>query len=252
MVNITGGYIPKPANISAVVQQAAASAAPKGFFNMMVGGIHLWILAFCIVSMCMLVGVMIYLFREKLNEKFLKLTKPERVIKVVIHYPNGMYRNLWRVLPERKNLKIGKGLYNFDQDLMIRQVQDLLPDQEPPAWMMPPAPKPAEISKSRKIMIKADGFDYVYAQDLQLKSRWSKYPEIHYVSGSPNPIDWRRTHGDIALSAIDQADLQENDLFIKLLSHSITDMKINMLMIIMIVNVLISAYLALKISGVIK
>ena len=56
---------------------------------------------------------LIFLFKEKINEKYIKFFYPESIIKIFIHYPSGLYKKIYRIIQnqlyfKKKHSKINK------------------------------------------------------------------------------------------------------------------------------------------------
>jgi len=220
-----------PQNITHIAANISAGnfnafTAQKGFFSIMWGGIHLWVIAFCVLAMCMLFGVLIYVFKEWINFQILKLTKPQKLIKIVMHYPGMMFGIFWRTIPLKNKFKIGDEKYYFNKAALTRQQLQNMTDAE---------------HQEFKFII--GGKPYNYQPQFRIKYRWSQFPEIHYIYGCPDPISWQIKPGATNLSALEDARLEDSDLFMQLIAAEMVEKLMPIIMILLII--IIAGVLAL-------
>jgi hypothetical protein len=217
---------------------AAPAAAKQGFFSIMIGDVHLWVLLFCAVSMFMLIGVMAYVFRELLLFTWLRIRKPQKLIKIFIHYAGGMETIHYRTIPKSKKFDIDGENYYYDASAMTRdrlQKKLLTPDME-----------------HEKFEYIIDGKRYSYDSDMRVKYRWDKYPKLHYFHGNPNPIDWAKSYETGKLSSYEDSQMDEANLFVQLLKYSETKQMMIFLLIMLFICIAVSGATALKVFGVFK
>ena len=231
--NITKPIIKSALLINQTIAKAA-TPAPTGFFNIMWGSVHMWIYLFIIASMLMLAGVMLYVFREWFNLKWLELTKPHKLLKILIHYPGGMVTKHYRPIPLRHKFEMGSENYYFDKAAIAKyQLQD--PDLE---------------HEHFKFIV--DGKAYEYESSLRIKYRWDSYPELHYFYGNPYPVNWSQSYEAGKLNSVEDSDMDASNLFTKLLTYSETKQTLEILMILIGICLLITIVNSLKLFNVIK
>jgi hypothetical protein len=217
---------------------AAPPQVEQGFFSIMWGDVHMWVYLFCIFSMLMLIGVMGYVFREWINLKWLQLTKPQKLIKIFIHYAGGMETIHFRTIPKSKKFEIDGENYYYDAASMTRdRLQKSLqtPDME-----------------HEKFEYIIDGKRYSYDSDKRVKYRWDRFPKLHYFHGNPNPIDWAKSYESGKLSSYEDTQMDESNLFVQLLKYSETKQMIIFLLILIVISIAVSGATAMKVFGVFK
>jgi len=199
-------------------------------------GVRVFIWAFLFASFGLFVGVVVYFFREKIKEKYVKIRWPERVIKVIIHYPASQYYSeYWRLVPDKEDFVIGSKTYLYSDPAVLKKNDSY-------------AFKDKDLIK-----IKVWGKEYVLDKNYRLKQRWDRWAEIHYIDGVPNPIDFHNiTESQIKFTSRDLQAFKENDLFQKLLTLQGEKNMLMFLMILGIGNILISLFTLAKTMGWIK
>ena len=171
-------------------------------FSEKIWGVALWIWLYFIINNVTVTGIMIYLFKEKVRKVYYQIKFPEKIIKVVIHYPTGMYRQFYRLIPEEKTFSIDKKRYGFDDKLLIKN-NDFYAHKN---------------YNDNSTTINIKNKTYNFETEAKIKYRWDKYPEIHYFYNVPNPIKFDIEQNEIKFNALQLEEFQENDLFKKLLT----------------------------------
>lgn len=195
-------------------------------------GARLWIWLLFLFSVIAFIGIVLFFFREKIKETWYKVRHPEKVIKVIMHYPNNMFKIFWRLIPVDKQFSINKLNYLYNDKIIERQ-NDIY----------------AKKTENALILI-IEGKKYKLDDFHKIKNRWSKYPEIHYFFNCPNPISYNSKDYKIDITSNQFSELKENDLVSKLLSLSDQDKMLMMLLIFSILNFIASVFIILKIMGV--
>ena len=197
-------------------------------------GARVWLWLYLLLSILMGVGVSIYIFREILRKKWYEVRWPEKIIKVIIHYKSNYYKEFWRLIPEEKFLKIESKIYNYSDDLILRE-NDLLAGK-----------------KDNKIIFRIGNKEYQLNDIYQIKNRWKHYPEIHYFFNSPAPIQFEYDNKKIRLSSYLLEEFKKNDLTGKLLSLKEEKNLLTFLMIMMVINLLATVFIIAKMMGWVK
>lgn len=229
----------KPFNQSMI----AAPEIQKGFFQIMVGEVHLWVILFCALSMMMLIGVLTYVFREWIQLQWLKVTKPQKLIKIFIHYPGAMESIHYRIIPKTRKFNIDGKNYYFSPDAIERDK------------FQNDIPKPDYLKsdlEDEKFKFIIDGKQYEYDADKRIKFRWDRFPKIHYFYDNPIPIDWGKSSHAGKLTSVEDSEMDESNLFVQLLKYSETKQMLLFVLVLVIVCILVSAATALKVFGVLK
>lgn len=199
-------------------------------------GVRVFIWLFFAVAVFLFCFVVLYFFREKLNEKYLKMRWPERVVKVVIHYPGSQYyMEFWRLIPDREDFKLDGKLYLYSDDVVLKQNQSYA------------------YTKEDRLVINIEGKEYNLEGNYKIKRRWDRWAEIHYINNVPNPINFMDIDSSsIKFTSKDLETFKENDLFQKLLS--LTGEK-NMLIFCILLggaNLIASLFIISKLMGWLK
>lgn len=193
-----------------------------------VWNIALWIWFYFFIQVVMIIGIMIYLFRERVRKTYYKVRFPEKLIKVVVHYKTGQYREYWRVIPDEKTFSVGGKRYEFSDKSLIKENEFFT------------------VNETDKTIIKAGNKKYLLEDELKIKKRRGKYPEIHYFYNVPSPIRFDYSGKDIKLSSAQLEEFQENDLFKKLLTLREEQRLLLFILIISMIGALASILVALK------
>jgi hypothetical protein len=179
----------------------------------------------------MLIGVLIWFYKELIRKKYYEIRFPEKLIKVVIHYKGGMYKRYWRLVPDDNIFNIGQKQYQFD-DKQILKDNDFY-----------------SRSVAGKEKLKIEGKEYDLIQSFAIKYRWEKYPELHYFYNCPLPIMYDLNTKSIKFTSAQLNLFKENDLFNKLLTLKDDANIIMILLVLGVINALISAFILAKSMG---
>ena len=188
-------------------------------------GVRIWILFYLGLSVIMFGGVMIYFFREKLRKKYYEIRFPEKLLKVVIHYKSGMFKEYWRLVPDLEYFVIEKKQYQFDSKHILKENDFFLRG-------IPP-----------KQIVKIEGKEYQFDNLFQLKNRWTKYPEVHYFYNSPMPLSFDMSKGKIEFSSQQLEEFKQNDLFRKLLTLDTEKSFLTFILLLNIINLMASGFI---------
>jgi len=205
-----------------------------GFFTGLFLGVRIWIWLYFLFSMFMGLFVAIYFFKERIKRKYYEIRYPEKLIKTVIHYKSGMFKEYWRIIPDDNFLKCEGKIYNFLNTNLIKG-NDLFIDKE-----------------KDKSKIQINGNTYELKDFSIIKKRWRKYPEIHYFFNSPNPIFFDVGKKKVDLSSKQLESFKENDLFAKLLTMETEKRILTILLIMMIINTIGTILIFAKLMGWLK
>ena len=198
-----------------------------------------WILYCFIGSIFFFLFCIGWAYQETIKFWVLKTFKPERLIKVVMHYPNNDLKNFWRLIPEDDLLSIGHEKYIYGrEELSTIKDKFILKNKD----------------ESRYVLI--DGVNYDFNVLCLEKKRFDKFPEIHYIFGNPLPIDFtyftkKKADGVsvVDLSARQLEMLKKNDLFAKLLRLDVEQNLMTFIIIIGIINICATGFVIAKMMG---
>jgi len=209
--------------------------AEVSFFNTVYFGVRLWLWLYLFFSILMGILVTIFFFREKIKRKYYELRYPEKLIKVIVHYKSGMFKEYWRIIPDDDIIKAENKFYSFsDTQLLTISSKETLATKS---------------DKDDYMNITIDKIKYQLSDKHLLKKRWRYYPEIHYLFNVPAPVVFNVKNKRIELSAKQLEEFNENNLFAKLLN---ADMEKNMLRILFFVvmgNILGTGFIIAKMMG---
>lgn len=199
-------------------------------------GIRVFIWVFLAVSFLMLIGILLYYFREKIQEKYIKYRFPEKVIKVIIHFPGSQYyKEYWRMIPDKEDFSIGKNTYLFSDSAIIKQNDTYAYNSE------------------NSLKIRVDDREYNLSKNYRIKRKDKRWSEIHYTYAIPNPINFKDITGtEIKFTSRDLELFKENDLFQKLLTLTGEKNMLMFLMILVIGNLFATLFIIAKLMGWIK
>lgn len=205
-----------------------------GFLTTTFLGVRIWIWFYLVFSMLSFAGVLIWFYRERIKCKYYELRFPEKLIKVVMHYPSKMFRIYWRLIPDEESFTIESKTYSFED-------KSLLKDNELFTYR-----------KDTGHYLKVNKKEYLIDDLLKIKTRWKRYPEVHYFFNKPSPIDFDFTKKKIDISASQLDKFKKSDLFVKLLTLTENKQIIVFAIILGILNLLGIIFLIAKQMGYIK
>ena len=227
-----------------------------GYFDYIILGLPLWI--WNVLMLCLLFGFGVYFIVfpdqfEKLKGTFYTIKNPEKVIKVIIHHDNSLFKVYWRLVPNDDIFIIKKEFYLYDKDSVSKEhdfyvaKHKLIP---PSIWIV----KDLFVKKvDGKQVFKLGGMkEYDFYKFFKIKQKGKKHAEIHYMFNVPTPINFNiSSEGKpkIEFSSVNLKKFKENDLFEKLLKLK-GEMQIMMVLIALLVaNLGVSVFLLSKSMG---
>lgn len=202
------------------------------FINTPLLGARLWIWLLLVATILFIVMVIAIINRERIRAKWLKFRYPERTIKIVIHYPGNMYKVFWRLIPNSDNMILADAKYHFSKKKLIKEAYE---------------------DKADKLDFMLNGKRYEFHKDKRTKAKHSAWPEIHYAYDCVMPLDFTKIDkGQLEVSSTEFKALQENDLWLQLLTMKDTIQQMNIILIMMAINLLGTIFIIGKIMGWIK
>ncbi len=194
-------------------------------------GVRLWILLYLVFSVLIGVAIFLYWKREQIKRVYYQLRFAEKVIKVIVHYKSGLYKIFWRLVPDKDYFEIQGKDYAFD-DKSILKDNDFFSRQY----------------KNREFIL-IDGLKYWLDEQLQIKSKGRKYPEVHYFYNVPHPIKFDYKKKGVEFSSLNLKQFKENDLFTKLLTLQEQKAIIMLMFVIGIINLVGTMFIISKMMG---
>lgn len=197
-------------------------------------GIQLWLWLFLFAVIFGFIIIMCIVFRKSIQRTMYKTFYPEKVLKILIHYPQGYFNDFYRLIPKDKEFLIDGNRYKYDDDYIKKHKEifvNMNADQE-----------------TGNFEIKGNKYNI----DLRKinKKKWNSIPEIHYFYNVSEPIQFNINNKKLELSANQSKELKDNDLFSKLLSLKEEKMEHLLLIILVILNIILSIIIMLKQFGV--
>ena len=201
-------------------------------FSMVILGAKLWIWVYFICSITFMLGTIAYFLREKIRRKYYYIRYPEKLVKVVIHYKNNLYKIYWRLIPRRKQFELLGHIYHY-ADKNILKVNDIFSYSKNDNLIIKIPEK--EIKKGKEIITSYK--EYVIRPNLITKNRWDSFGELHYFYNISEPLSFDISKKKIDFSGEELKQFEENDLFQKMLT--LEDEK-RLMRIVIIVSVITS------------
>ena len=209
------------------------------FLNVIFLGVRVVYWLYFLMSLVCGLIALIYWKREKIKETYYKIRFPEKTIKVVIHYPTGLYKVFWRLIPNQKDFSLEGKRYFYNDDAITKENDFYV-----------------QTRGNQLIARIRDGetvTEYNLDDKLRIKRHGSVYPEIHFVNNIPTPINFKDMDTtDIKFTATDLKEFKENHLFEELLT---LEGKKNLMILIMLIgglNLLVTLFLLAKNMGWLK
>ena len=196
--------------------------------------VRLWILLYFLFSILMLITAICLFYRERIKKFIYGTFRPEELVKVVLFYPNSMFKEFYRLIPSDNQFTISGKIYAFDSKETIKPNDFFIKNK----------------NATQKIII--DGNEYDYFKDNQIKRRWNSETEIHYFFNNPTPIKYETSKKAIELNGHHLEQLKQNDLFGKLLSLQDQNKMLMFVIILVVLNTLISGFVLAKTMGWLK
>ena len=209
-----------------------------GFMTFMTShflGVRVWVWAYFLLAILLGFGVALYWHREKLKKFYYMIRFPEKLLKVMVHYPSGLYKIYWRVIPTDFLFKLENKTYIFDDIALIKKNEIFVDTQKP----------------YNKITIGKK--KYEFDPKILIKSKGSKYPEIHYFFNCPHPFifDFKKLKSaKLKITSQNLKTILENNLVQKLLTLKEEKNLLFIILVLSIANAIATAILVLNDLGV--
>lgn len=194
-------------------------------------GVRVWIWMYLMFSVFLFLFVLIYFYKERIRKKYYEVRWPEKLLKIVIHYKSGYFREFWRLIPENEDFKIEGKLYKYTDKSIIRDNEFYIR------------------KKDFKLIAKVEGKEYNINDKQKLIKRWRSYPELHYFFDVPVPMDFDMTKKVIEFSSEQLQQFKENDLFAKLLRLDTERSMLTFVIVLGVLNLLLSLFIVAKLMG---
>lgn len=195
-------------------------------------GVRLFIWLYLMISMTAFFGGVIYWYRDKIKYHYWKFRFPEKIIRIIIHYPNHIYKECYRLIPTDDSFIVDDLTYFFSDKEIIKS-NDFYSRKD----------------GNRKEYIIIDGINYEIDEALSIKRRKENIPEIHYYFNNPKPIAFEFTKTGEDFTATDLTDFKRNTLFQQLLTLEDTKTILIILIVLVVVNILMSIFIIAKQQG---
>ena len=205
-----------------------------GFLDTIFLGARVWVWLYLLFSVVGMIFALLYFFKERIRRKYYELRFPEKLIKVVMHYKSGFFKEYYRLLPENDEFVLENKTYQFSN-------KQLLKDNEFFS---------RKNSKEEFVLINSK--KYTITESCKIKYRWSKYPEIHYFYNRPQPINFDLSKNQIDFSSKQLHEFKENNLFMKLLMLDAEKTMMNIILMIVVLNIIGTVVLMSKVLGWVK
>lgn len=206
-----------------------------GFLDTTFLGVRYTYWIFFGVSLICGIAVIINYFKENIKEHYYKIRWPEKLIKVIIHYPGNLYKIYWRLIPDRDDFTIDGKSYAYGDQAVLKE-NDFYVRRD-----------------DNKLIVMIDGKAYFLDDEYNIRRKGNSWPEIHYPFNVPYPINFNLIDkSEIKFSAVDMQDFKNNHLFEELLT---LEGKKNLMIFILLIcglNFLVTAFLLAKTMGWLK
>lgn len=178
-------------------------------------------------GVCLLI-ILLIKFRTEIKVMFIRHFYPERVIRLVIHYPNNKYTSEIRMIPEDRFIEIGSLRYYYDKEATLKH-KDMF------GYM--------KKRDKQNLFFNVDNKEYKYdIEKLEKNTKENTELELHYWYNIPTPINFNLEHKSIEISAKQQGDMKRNDLFAKLLTLEDQNMLILIAIIVSAIALLCAGF----------
>lgn len=195
------------------------------FLDQVFWGLHVWVWLLILYSFLVIVGMFLYIYREHIKRNYYEFRFPERMIRVVMHYDTGIYKEFYRLIPDKEIFYIEGKAYRYD-DIAVRKYNDFY-----------------TVKKGDKTIIKVGQKEYDFNTVFSIKKRKKSIVEIHYMSNNPNPVHFNFDTKTAEITSKNMSIFQKNDLFNKLLTISDTGNLMIIILIMVGANMAISFFL---------
>lgn len=197
------------------------------FFNNTFLGVRFFIWLYFMIGVVALGSGLIYWYRETIRRKYYELRFPEKIIKVVIHYKTGIFREYFRLIPDDYTINVDGKSYNYN-DKAILKIEEILKEENKGLYAI------------------IDGKKYPVIKENIIKKRRSNHPEIHFFYNVTTPINYDFEKLNAEFSAKEQQDFKENDLFQKLLTLEDEKKLLKFILIVTIITLLGVGFIVAK------
>lgn len=194
-------------------------------------GARLWIWLFLVFTLLFWGIILVYIFREKIRRQYYNIRYPERLLKIIIHYPNGLYQEKYRVFPDVDHIDIDGKIYYTGKDQIIKK-SDFFVQHD----------KDTEF-------VNIDGNRYLVTKLLGIKTRWDKIIQLHYFYNNPEPIKFDYDTQQIKFTGEQSKQFKKNDLLTKLLTLNDNKGLFVLMFMLILGNLLISGFMLAKQMG---
>jgi hypothetical protein len=79
------------------------------------------IIIYFIISALIFISLLLYIYHDNLKQYYYKLSSPEKLIKIVIYYPTGLYKEFYKLLSRNKEFKIDNDIYFFIEQNIVKK-----------------------------------------------------------------------------------------------------------------------------------
>lgn len=213
--------------------------------------IQLWIWLFLLFSWSTIGFAFLYWKREQVRRIYYSLRFPERAIRIIIHFPNNLYRVYWRLVPSKRILEINRKKYVYDKDQVTKDSEIYITNdgKDKPLMYVVQNLFTKKDHKGNELIKIGDLKPFVFDAKAVLKQKWTKYPEIHYFFNNPFPLQFDVSKVDIEINSEQLKELQENELFSTLLSLKGQKLMFLLIAVMVGVNMLITIFILAKQMG---
>lgn len=219
------------------------------FFELVVFGVRLWIWLYLLFSLFFFGGILVWWKREIIRKIYYQVRFPEKLIKVVIHYPSNLYQVYWRLIPTDKLIKLDKKNYIYDKNQIGKEKDIFIAKQDRDSGVVFATDKIHEKTKGKKTTFLIDFKEYEFKDFFLVKEKGKSYPEIHYYYNNPFPVDFDPEVDKNQLAGEQVKDFIENDLLTKLLTLKGEKTMFMIMLILIALNILATFFILGKIMG---
>lgn len=192
----------------------------------LVFGVRIWVWLIFLIGIGIGTGAIVYYFRERLLGKYYQIRYPEKAFKAVIHYPGGLYKEYWRLIPKDQTLDIDNLPYRFNREKLEIKDGDTILDS-----------------------LGSDDEKYITNFKRRIQNRSNKFQELHYFYNNMEPLEFKNTGIDASMTSDQWSKFVKNDLLGKLLTLNQQGTLILLILLMSAGSFLLSAFLVAKQMG---
>lgn len=222
------------------------------FFEIVIIGVRLWIWIYFLFSLLFFGGILAWWKREQIRKFYYKVRFPEKLIRVVIHYPSNLYKVYWRLVPSDKLIKLDGKKYIYDKEQIGKDKELFIAKQKRDTGVVFATDTIHEKQKGNKQYFLIDFKEYEFKDFFMVREKGNTYPEIHYYFNNPFPIEFNQDIDKNQLAGEQLRDFIENDLLSKLLTLKGEKVMFMLMLILVGINLLATIFIILKMMGYIK